>query len=93
MNNQIGKHCTNIREEGGMTRVRYHNTDVVSFNEEEIILNTGGWSTATTKTRMNQAASQFGLRFKVIQSAFDWFIKLANGDTLHYQGNLMRFPR
>ena len=66
--------ATSIRTEDGWTHIRYHNTDVVSFNNDEIVLRTGGYRTATTRTRMNQAANQFGLGFRIHQSDFAWFV-------------------
>lgn len=76
---KIGKHATNIYTEDGFTRVRYHSTEVVKFNEREIILNSGGWSTNTTKTRINQAAATFALDIYVFQKAFQWFVVTDNG--------------
>ena len=55
---RIGRTATSIYTENGFTSVRYHSTEVVKFNHEKIILNTGGWHTFTTKTRMNQASRQ-----------------------------------
>lgn len=66
--------ATSIRTEGGYTHVRYHDTDVVSFNAEKIILRSGGWRTATTKTRINQAGNQFGLNIQVSQRDHEWFV-------------------
>ena len=67
--------ATSIREENGYTVVRYHKTDVVRFNSHTVELNTGGWRTPTTKLRMNQAAMQFGLGYKVWQSRGSWFVE------------------
>ena len=75
--------ATSIREEDGMTCVRYHNTDVVKFNDKEIILNSDGWRTNTTRTRMHQAASQFRLGFRVYQKDYKWFVDF-NNLTLEY---------
>ena len=66
-----------------MACVRYHQTDVVKFNHEKIILNSGGWNTFTTKTRMNQASNQFGLGYYVYQRDFDWYVDY-NGRTLEF---------
>jgi hypothetical protein len=68
--------ATSIRREGNDMCVRYHNTDVVRFDDPrlKIVLNTGGWKTATTKTRMNQASNQFGLGYQVSQKKGDWFV-------------------
>jgi hypothetical protein len=72
--NKVGTHKTSIRTTDGMTHIRYHQTDVVSFNDEKIILNSGGLMTATTKLRMNQAANQFSLCFQVYQAKGNWFV-------------------
>lgn len=66
--------ATRVYEAGGMTHVQYHETNVVSFNAQEVVLRTGGWATATTKLRMNQAASQFNLGFRVAQKKGQWFV-------------------
>jgi len=72
---KVAGRATSIRTEwDGFTNVRYHDTDVVSFNDRRIILRSGGWRTATTKTRMNQTANQFNLGFRVWQKSFEWFV-------------------
>jgi hypothetical protein len=89
--NRIGSHKTSIYTDGeGFTNIIYHNTAVVRYNEEKIILDSGGYYTNTTKTRMNQAANQFRLGFEVYQKNFDWFVKFAGkilpfGDKLTLQ--------
>jgi len=75
---QIGSHKTSVFTEEGYTRVVYHSTCIVKFNHEEVILNSGGYSTATTKTRMNQASSQFELGYHIFQKDFDWFVRFYN---------------
>ena len=71
---QLGTTATAVYERDGMTRVRYHQTEVVSFNDDEIVLATGGWSTVTTKRRMNQASEQFCLGYSVYQRNYDWLV-------------------
>lgn len=78
--------ATSIRGEEGRTIIRYHNTDVVSFNDKDVILNTGGWKTATTKTRMNQASNQFGLGYQVSQKKGDWFVDY-KGQTIPFDSD------
>jgi hypothetical protein len=60
----------------GVTRVIYHSTIVAAWNATTITLDSGGWRTATTKTRINQAASQYALDFRVFQSRGDWYVDL-----------------
>lgn len=73
------QHCVSGRStaifgQGGYTNVLYHDTIVVRFNAHVIVLNSGGWRTLTTKTRMNQTANQFALGFSVFQRAGEWFV-------------------
>ena len=80
---RIGSHKTTVKTENGTTKVVYWSTPVVSFNDKEIILNTGNYRTNTTKTRMNQTSSQFGLGFYVFQKNYDWFVE--------FKGNIEPF--
>lgn len=64
-------------DEGGTLTVSYHDTNVVTvYPNGRIVLDTGGWFTVTTKTRMNQASNQFGLGFHVYQEDFQWFVAI-----------------
>lgn len=70
----IGSHKTTVASQGAITHVTYHSTIVVSFSNESIVLNSGGWRSNTTKLRMNQTSNQFGLGFQVYQKNFEWFV-------------------
>ena len=84
---EIGTHKTSIGADGNSrVAVRYWSTDVVAFNDEEIILRDGGHMSATTKLRMNQAARQFGLGYSVYQRDFTWYVKW-RGKVLEYQSD------
>lgn len=77
---RIGTHKTSVyKDDEGFTRVKYHQTDVVKFNDKVIELNTGGWFTVTTKLRLNQASAQFGLGYSVYQKKGEWFVKYFDG--------------
>lgn len=55
--------------------VTYHQTEVVRYHGgDHFTLNTGGWRTATTKRRMNQAAKHWGRGWRVYQKAGRWFV-------------------
>lgn len=65
------------------TSVRYHTTDVAAFSRSswhdiDVLLNTGGWKTVTTKLRMNQFAREYGLPYHVYQKDYVWYVS-ANG--------------
>lgn len=68
------------------TCVSYRNTVVAKWNPFEIILDTGGWYTVTTKRRMNQASNEFNLGFSVSQVKGDWIVSFKGKDTLFYDG-------
>ena len=72
--------CTN-----GLISVAYHKTVVVHADKNKgiIVLDTGGWKTATTKTRMNQASNEFGLGYAVFQKRGEWFVNY-KGATLPF---------
>lgn len=84
---QVKGRATAIYQSDGYTVVRYHATEVVKFNNREIILNSGGYYTLTTKTQMNQTANQFGLDFQVKQKDFQWRV-LFNGKTLPFSNGM-----
>ncbi len=63
---KVGAHKTRIyTDDTGYTCVLYHSTNVVKYNNDYIILNTGGYYSNTTKLRMNQASNQCGLGYRV----------------------------
>ena len=84
---KIGTHKTTIKTVDKYMVVTYHSTDIVKFNDQEIILNSGGWLSATTKSRMNQTANQFDLGYRVIQKDYEWFINF-NGRRIKFYDNI-----
>lgn len=88
----IGTHKTTVYGDGEMVKVKYHTTDVVSFDNEKIILNTGGWFTNTTKKRMNQASEQFNLGYNVFQKAGEWFVYYKD-ELVKFEGNTLTLAR
>ena len=89
---RVSGRATSIRQEGPDIVITYHATDVVRFNAKRIILDTGGWKTNTTKTRMNQASAQYGLGYYVYQKDFSWYVE-CNGKTLPFCGRTMELQR
>lgn len=68
--------------------VQYHSTIVVKWNDEKIVLNSGGWRTNTTKARMNQASNEFRLGYQVYQKDYEWFVAY-NGEVLKFEDNMV----
>ena len=76
---QLPTYKTKVNEnEKGQIEIIYHKTAVVTFDPEQIILNTGGWWTRSTKIRMNQVSEFYNLGFRVFQKAGDWFVDYKN---------------
>ena len=89
----VGKTATTVsgNRYGDLT-VTYHSTNVVQVVGNKITLDTGGWKTATTKTRMNQASNQYGLGFKVRQVDGEWFVDHGTTTTI-FLGNTVTLNR
>jgi len=85
----LGTHKTAVIEKGFSTEVIYHETPVVQFNGEFIALNTGGWFTATTKRRMNQASVEFELGYEVFQREKKWFVSFKHRVYFYQEGLLL----
>lgn len=84
--------ATKIREKDGKTIVSYHGTDIVEFDDDTITLNTGGYETASTKTKMNQTAGEFDLGYAVYQRNYNWFVDY-NGKTIPFEGEVVTLKR
>ena len=83
---QIGNHKTIISKDNNAISVRYHNTDVVKVNKNDITLDNGGFYTATTKRRMNQASIQWELGIVVYQVNWEWYVKTKKDIYPYYNG-------
>lgn len=72
----VGTHCTTVaRDADGVLRVTYHQTVVVEAHPDgRVRLDSGGYRTPTTKTRMNQTARQYALGFHVYQEKGRWYV-------------------
>lgn len=70
---KLSKHNTKILHEGLNTVIVLYSTRIVTITPESVILNTGGYNTATIKTRMNQAAHQFHMNYHVYSKKGEWF--------------------
>lgn len=92
--NTIGRvHTTRgMDNDTGFYTVQYHATKVVQFNDEIIKLNHGGYKTATTKTRMNQASNEFRLGYHVFQKDGRWYVQ-HKGDTNLWDGESITLIR
>lgn len=86
---RLGTVATTVRTERDSTVIRYHSTDIVSFNAGTVRLCNNGYFTNTTRTRMNQASQQFRLGFEVYQKDWAWYVKLPNGVTVDFTDGMV----
>lgn len=92
-NQKVGKHRTTTSTgQDGKTRVTYHQTDVVTFDDDTIELDSGGYKTLTTKTRMNQASNEYDLGYVVYQQKGKWYVDY-DGETIPFEGDSVTLER
>jgi hypothetical protein len=65
---------SNYRTTWDNSGVTYVSTRIVAWDDDSVTLNSSGWRTVTTKRKMCQAASQFGLGFVVSQRKGEWYV-------------------
>jgi hypothetical protein len=81
---KIGNNTFEVLYTDGSRAIRLHKTDIVTFIDGLIILDTNGWETVTTKARMNHYIPSGGY---VYQRNYCWYVTTANeGDILYYDG-------
>lgn len=75
------KRATTVVKNGDWLACYYHDTPVVQWRQDksQIVLNSGGYLTKTTKTRMNEVASNYALPFRVYQEKGEWYVTLGSG--------------
>ncbi len=66
----------------------YHDTTVVRHDKRHhvVTLDTGGYRTMTTKTRMNQCAWENDLDFHVHQKNYEWYVVTKAGKFVFRRG-------
>jgi len=79
---------TVINQRTNRKKVIYHETTVVEWDQERgiIILDSGGWRTATTKHRMNQASNTWDLELGVYQENYRWYVSTPEGTKEFFDG-------
>ena len=89
-----------VRTVGNNTRVRYvddtcvaillHHTEIVrAFDDGYFALDSGGWHTVTTKSRMNEYLPG---GYRVYQQDFAWSLRTPDGDVPFHDGMVLRDP-
>ncbi len=92
--NRDGKKYANntyLHRRGDDIALQYHSTDVATFKANgDIVLNSGGWFTSTTKERIAWVLS--GTQFAIVQESGVWYIvKIIDGNTYNKANPRWRF--
>ena len=61
---------------------------VYDHNTQALKLNTGGWHSVTTKSRLNAILSELKCGFRVFQKNFDWYLS-TNNQTVDFWDNMI----
>ena len=88
---KVGKHATTIAYDYETDKqvLTFHSTQIVKWDSGEILLNSGGWETATTKTRMNQCSYQYGLGYRVYQKDWIWYVDYGDNEAIPFQDGMI----
>lgn len=86
---KVGNNTYAIRRDQNSIAIRLHNTDILTFSANgSIKLNTGGWETVTTKSRMNEFLPE---GYSVFQKSHVWYVDTPKG-MVAYRDNMVVFP-
>lgn len=77
---RISKNNTKVYEQEWGYEVWLHKTCIVTVRGTMITLNTGGWRTVTTATRMNQVANERRLGYHVSFRQGGFYVSYLNVD-------------
>lgn len=66
----IDRNTLKIEYANGTSAIRLHKTDIITFNKDRVILNSGGWRTVTTKDRINKFSP-----VKIYQQHGIWYLQ------------------
>ena len=62
---------------------------VYDHNTQALKLNTGGWQSVTTKSRLNAILSELKCGFRVFQKQFDWYLQTNNQTVDFWDGMIL----
>lgn len=86
---KVGATATQVHQGESDGFVKYHETIVCHWGPDKIQLDSGGWRTATTLRRMNQASRQFNLGFVVVQRKGEWFVSQGGRDYVPFENGMI----
>ena len=88
---RISKNNTSVTGDRRDLNVRLHNTDVVKLDGDAVTLDTGGWNTPTTATRMNQTSNEYDLGFRVYRKQGRMYVNTGSRDLPFAENGTIKF--
>jgi len=64
-----------IESENGKVSVRLWRTEIAKVLDGQMVLNTGGYRTPTTKSRLNAMLQGMGSNWRIYQHNFEWWMR------------------
>ena len=77
-------------ENSNCSTVVLHRTAIATYdhNTQALKLNTGGWHSVTTKSRLNAILQELIGCASVYQKNWNWFVNLQNGGTIPFYSGI-----
>src|SRR3990167_4788568 len=75
---KIGNNTYQVETDNGYA-IRLHDTNILIFESDHVTLNSGGWQTSTTKSRMNQYLPS---GVSISQKNYEWFVNDTRDNTV-----------
>ena len=77
-----------IYKEDGKCKVRLWNTDIATIDPKNssVTLNTGGYTTNTTKDRLNRVLN--GTRYRIYQQSGRWYVSKPDGGVIPFSDGM-----
>lgn len=90
----LARSTLSLEYQDGSKAIRYQDTDVVTFKDNHVILDSGGWRTVTTKERINtntdlRVFAEQGIWYVSLVGKFNKRELFYDGITFDTEGNLV----
>lgn len=83
---RVANNTLEIDYGNGKKAIRFHNTDILTFDNGFVTLDNGGWKTKTTKERIN---AYLPSPYWIEQKNYEWYVHIGeNGEKLPYNNGI-----
>lgn len=82
---KVANNTLEIDHGNGKSSIRLHDTDILTFENGKVTLDSGGWQTVTTKQRLNRFLPS---GYRITQKNFEWFVNTPNGGKVAFSDGM-----